>query len=252
MEDEVKLSDINNIKTKLKSLSSINLETEKISKSFLISDIIGRVYAKENLDDGILAFSEIDKVGDYWLDINFLKNKVAMTKDDFMKLGRKYKKYAFTVANYTKESKIKEIQKILYHVKKKGGNYQDFLKATKGKYKLHPLVYWQNVKNAQAAGRYQQMISQVDYAPYWQYIAVLDKKTRPEHEALHNTIMNATASFWDRYYPPNGYNCRCMVRSLSERYMRKKGLRLTTKPKRVKIDKGFDYNVGKVINKWAE
>lgn len=44
------------------------------------------------------------------------------------------------------------------------------------------------------------------------YQAVLDDRTRPEHAELHGATYPVDHVFWDSYYPPNGWNCRCTVR----------------------------------------
>lgn len=44
-----------------------------------------------------------------------------------------------------------------------------------------------------------------------QYRTAGDDKVRDEHAVLHNTTLPATDPFWDSYYPPNGWNCRCTV-----------------------------------------
>ena len=34
---------------------------------------------------------------------------------------------------------------------------------------------------------------------------------RPEHAALHGVTLPVTDTFWETYYPPNGWNCQCTV-----------------------------------------
>ena len=46
---------------------------------------------------------------------------------------------------------------------------------------------------------------------YLQYRTANDGKVRPEHAALHGVTLPITDSFWEEYYPPNGWNCRCTV-----------------------------------------
>lgn len=42
-----------------------------------------------------------------------------------------------------------------------------------------------------------------------QYRTVGDKRVREAHRALHNVTLPITSGFWDEYFPPNGWNCRC-------------------------------------------
>lgn len=44
-----------------------------------------------------------------------------------------------------------------------------------------------------------------------QYRTAADSKVRPTHAALHGVTLPITDPFWEEYYPPNGWNCRCTV-----------------------------------------
>ena len=44
-----------------------------------------------------------------------------------------------------------------------------------------------------------------------QYRTAHDEKVRATHAALHNTTLPPDDPFWDEYYPPLGWNCRCTV-----------------------------------------
>lgn len=80
-------------------------------------------------------------------------------------------------------------------------------------------IFRTNIQSAYAAGRYQQQMSNVADRPYWQYNAVMDNRTRPTHAALNGRIFRWDDPIWQTIYPPNGYNCRCWVRALTEAQM---------------------------------
>ena len=44
-----------------------------------------------------------------------------------------------------------------------------------------------------------------------QYRTQRDEKVRPEHAALDRVTLPMSDPFWQEYYPPNGWNCRCTV-----------------------------------------
>lgn len=44
-----------------------------------------------------------------------------------------------------------------------------------------------------------------------QYRTAHDDKVRPEHAALDRITLPMSDPFWESYYPPNGWNCRCTV-----------------------------------------
>lgn len=44
-----------------------------------------------------------------------------------------------------------------------------------------------------------------------QYRTVNDNKVRDEHRVLHDITLPVQDEFWKKYYPPNGWRCRCVV-----------------------------------------
>lgn len=44
-----------------------------------------------------------------------------------------------------------------------------------------------------------------------QYRTAGDDKVRPEHAELNGITLHMSDKFWESYYPPNGWNCRCTV-----------------------------------------
>lgn len=52
-----------------------------------------------------------------------------------------------------------------------------------------------------------------------QYRTASDGLVRPEHAALEGVTLPPSDKFWDEYYPPNGWNCRCTaVQVLKDKY----------------------------------
>ena len=52
-----------------------------------------------------------------------------------------------------------------------------------------------------------------------QYRTAGDNHVREEHAMLHGTTLPPSDPFWDKYYPPNGWNCRCTVEQvLKDKY----------------------------------
>jgi SPP1 gp7 family putative phage head morphogenesis protein len=76
-------------------------------------------------------------------------------------------------------------------------------------------IYQTNLQTAYMAGRYKSMMESSDSHPYWQYVAVLDGRTRPMHRAMNGRVFGYGDDLWNTNYPPNGFNCRCRVRPLS-------------------------------------
>lgn len=77
-------------------------------------------------------------------------------------------------------------------------------------------IFRTNMQSALMAGKYRQLSQQVDIAPFWQYVAVMDSKTRPGHAAMHGKVFRYDDPVWNSHFPPCDYQCRCGVRALSQ------------------------------------
>ena len=64
--------------------------------------------------------------------------------------------------------------------------------------------------SAEMAAKWEKFMEDGDHY-YLQYRTQHDDKVRPEHASLDRVTLPPTDSFWESYYPPNGWNCRCTV-----------------------------------------
>ncbi|NPV38311.1 MAG: DUF935 family protein [Brevinematales bacterium] len=226
---------------KLLALTGKERDYSELQELFLAVDLIVREGIEKSLSYSELARDVIDS----------LQNKVPLTPDDYKNLQDRYKNLAFTVASYQEEDKIAEILDELIQAKKEKLTYSEFRKRMKEKgLSVSPIVYYQNVRNAQMAARYNMLKDMTDDYPYWQYVAILDSHTRPSHAALHGKVWRADDPFWDTYYPPNGFNCRCNVRPVSAAYVNSKNIPIQKGSTDVPFvpQDGFQNNVGKDLN----
>ena len=86
-------------------------------------------------------------------------------------------------------------------------------------------IYRTNLQSAYMAGRHRQALEQADRAPWAQYLAVKDQRTRPAHAALTGKVFRLDSAAWGVIAPGNGYNCRCRARYLSDRELADRGLK---------------------------
>ena len=110
------------------------------------------------------------------------------------------------------------------------------------------LIFRTNVQTAYNAGHYEQMSDPAvrQLRPYWQYDAVNDAHTRPSHLAMDGRVYPADSPVWDTWFPPNGFRCRCTVRSLSRRQVEQRGLTVETEAPPIQPDPQFSTNPAKV------
>ncbi len=67
------------------------------------------------------------------------------------------------------------------------------------------------VQSAQMAARWEEQQDDGGGRYLLQYRTAGDSKVRESHRKLEGITLPASDPFWDKYYPPNGFNCRCTV-----------------------------------------
>lgn len=125
------------------------------------------------------------------------------------------------------------------------------------------VIYDTNLRTASMAGHWQGFVEHQAERPYLEYLTVGDGRVRPQHRAWDGTVLPIGDPWWDTHYPPNGWGCRCSVRSRSAAQLQRDGRQVSARPPvelterintqtgeiygevPVGIDTGWDYNVGK-------
>jgi SPP1 gp7 family putative phage head morphogenesis protein len=126
------------------------------------------------------------------------------------------------------------------------------------------LIYDTNTNNAYQAGLWERIQRNKRTSPYLRYITKRDERVRITHQALDNVALPVDDPWWDKYYPPNGWRCRCRVMTMSRKeyddWVAKKRIKAPPKSQTkrwvnrrtgevmdipVGIDPGFDHHVGK-------
>lgn len=152
-----------------------------------------------------------------------LRSLTPVTKLTFDGLTSQYRKDAFTVAGVNDVKLIEKIRDDLAEVLKNGGTQKDFeaavskLTSTAGVEKIAAFtldtVFTTNMQKAYSLGRFEQLNDPAvrEALPYWQYLTVGDARVRPEHAVLDYFCARCSDPVWLKIYPPNGFNCRCIV-----------------------------------------
>ena len=82
----------------------------------------------------------------------------------------------------------------------------------------------------------------------YRYVTAGDDRVRPSHAILDGTTLPKSDKFWNRFYPPNGFNCRCQAIPLFA------PANIVYPPKRlpdgaiVKPDVGFSWSAGHIFS----
>lgn len=77
-------------------------------------------------------------------------------------------------------------------------------------------IYETNLTTSYRAGQYKQQWENRESRPNWMYVCKMLPTSREEHKALNGKVFPADDPFWDAFYPPNGWGCKCDVIPLTD------------------------------------
>jgi SPP1 gp7 family putative phage head morphogenesis protein len=72
------------------------------------------------------------------------------------------------------------------------------------------------IAGGQMASKWQTIEKNKIDLPLLQYVTVGDDRVRPAHRELEGIVRPVDDAFWNVYFPPNGWNCRCTVKQLQQ------------------------------------
>lgn len=97
------------------------------------------------------------------------------------------------------------------------------------------------IRSGQMAVEWQSIQEDADLFPYLIYKTQEDSKVRLAHQNLNDVCKPVNDPFWDSFFPPNGWSCRCYV----ERAVECSGNRDYNPPSDTDIPQTFRHNAGK-------
>jgi SPP1 gp7 family putative phage head morphogenesis protein len=71
--------------------------------------------------------------------------------------------------------------------------------------------YQTAVASTRMAEKWRNFERRADVYPNLKYVTQHDPRVRPEHQMLDGIIQPINSEFWKKFYPPNGWRCRCDV-----------------------------------------
>ena len=215
--------------------------------------------------------------------LEHFRKKVPVETDAWDEMLAEEHAKAFTVAGSTKADVVEDIFESIKRIQNEGGTLADFRKdfdkivADKGwSYNgkrgwRTRIIFDTNLRTSQAAGRWEQIMRRQralqkrrpNETLYLIYSTVGDLRVREAHRDWHHTVLPVDDPFWNTHYPPNGWSCRCIVRTASNRTLKREGFKVSKAPEvsfedrfnkrsgqiypgqTPGIDTGWNYNVGK-------
>lgn len=226
-------------------------------------DLLGQAHIfglfEETMDFGLRSIPSGFRAALEWL-----RNKAVMTRSAFDKLEADARKSAFTIAGLMEEYTIQRAKDLLIRSLDKGETLDQWMarldKPAKGNPSVmqmiglqpttsrQPLapghaetvfrVQWQS---AYQAAYYDQLQTPAVQNAVWgyEYYTVGDDRVRPTHEAMDGVRLPKGDPTWQRWWPPNGFRCRCAVVPITFAEAEVEGLTPTRRPPdRITDDRG--------------
>lgn len=206
--------------------------------------------------------------------LEYFRGKIPLPAETLKGITAEYHDWAFSVTGITQADLIRDMQWLIDRAISEGIDFEDFKQQF---YRLIGRKGWTPVpidpnasaetqaKQKQAsdrrlytildtnhrrsfgAGRHRQMREPnlLKKRPYWQWLWRDSPHPREHHKAIDQHVFLATEEFWEHCFPSCGFGCRCGVRSLSEKDLKRLGLEVSTPPDwRTFIEPGFNLSAG--------
>jgi uncharacterized protein with gpF-like domain len=184
-----------------------------------------------------------------------LKSRIPVPSTSWAQFEGQLQDVVFQISGITQVSLLADIQALVIRQLEQGVDIDGFKKnfgnlLDKAGWQLKgdrayraELVISQNVRTSYSRGRWEQMRSPAiaKARPYWQFVHRDSRVPRPKHKALDLSVFPANSEVFKAIMPPP-WNCKCTVHALSERDLKREGLKVGKPPDLDTIQEpGFGY-----------
>jgi phage head morphogenesis protein, SPP1 gp7 family len=154
---------------------------------------------------------------------NFLKKHPALYNDIENEMEYARQKY-FWIKKVTDVNVTEKIFKQMSNTLENGGTFKEWKKDVDNILSQSGLtlnegylktVFRTNMNHAYNVGIYMKMDKYKERYPYYQYCGTLDGREQEHTRELNGKIFKIGTPEADKYFPPNGFNCRCYTVSLT-------------------------------------
>lgn len=200
---------------------------------------------------------------------SFFGSKVPLTAAEAAKAQGQAAERAFVVSGLARTDMVSDVLKAMQDAIANGTTIDQFRKDialvleekgwTGAKNFRVQTIFRTNIQSAYQAGKWAQFQAAGDNLPLAVYDAVGDGRTRPSHLAMDGRAFARNDPIWAKWWPPNGFNCRCTVRLMSMAEAKVRGVKIESgagilrgeqvsvgpgRDQVVRPDPGFDHNPG--------
>lgn len=178
-----------------------------------------------------------------------LATKLAIPSEAWTDLWEGMHAAAFVVAGATKQALVEDFHEAVTRAIDEGRTLEQFREDFDRIVAEHGwsyrgsrawrsrVIYQTNMRTAHAAGEWQGIQNTKRLLPYLRYVTMDDERVRHQHAAWHNVVLPVDHPWWETHFPPNGWGCRCRVEALSERMLKRLGLKVTDPAPDIEMEK---------------
>jgi len=154
--------------------------------------------------------------------------------------------YVFSAAKTFQQTKV--ISSFLVSENGSLRTFSEFQKLARPEFDTYNRTYLtveynSAIAQGQAASRWQDIIRDKQVLKKLKYQTIGDERVRPTHAELDNIVRLVDDAFWDLFFPPNGWNCRCEALQVDEEVITP--LRGRGRPTQESVPEIFRFNAGK-------
>jgi len=201
------------------------------------------------LKAGALQLSALDDA------LSILQKRTGL---DLKELQEKYDTQALRILNNVSEEIEGQLEETFADLVREGASAREAIKVLGERFNelgLSPkkpfqleTIFRTQVQLTFGAGKWQAEQDPDIQEILWgyKYVTVGDDRVRESHAVLDNVTLPKGDSFWSRFYPPNGWNCRCQAIPIFEEREISKPPDTLENGAELSPDKGFDFNPGQV------
>jgi hypothetical protein len=184
-----------------------------------INDIFEQ--AIKNVFDKKIKAGELDKdiwkynVTEIWKGVKLGIGTDYKDKAD-TDLVKQLKQNAYVFAAFKNHQNTKEIAELLVDENGEPRTFDEFKKLALPLSQKHNIIHLETEyqlaqRSAAMAVEWDTIEANRDILPNIKYLTVNDERVREAHRKLDEVCLPIDDVFWDNFFPPNGWGCRCYV-----------------------------------------
>lgn len=182
--------------------------------------------------------------------IEWFKSKGIVPSGKFKEMLSTLKATSFSISGIEQKRLLRAVKDSIDDAMGEGMTYRQWAKNADqvfSRFGVTPLephhletIFRTNTQSAYSIARYETTITDDNVAGY-EFVAVMDNRTRPEHAAMNGFVAAKDDPVWNTWWPPLDYNCRCTTVMVTAYYMERHGMKFNDSvPAGAKV--GEDFN----------